>query len=322
MKLQRSPLKHLISIALVLGLSVLLASVVYAGITSNEHMSDTHYGPPMTQFPSGTSAVYVVFDYSDMHNEEITIKVWNSIAEVIFEQTQAYSDSGSESIEVPGPQGGAFPDGWYVTNFYRGLFIYQTLLWEVGEVITPTPTATGTVEPTETHTPTPTPTTTGTPAPVVDVSPAVGYAGQEFIFTGSDFTPNGLVHESYNDPNQEYHYITSFHAYPSGGFERTIASQADWLFGTYTYKAHDSDQNYDASVEFTISGPQPTATPTATPTTTPTSTPTSTPTATATAAPTGTPTPTSTATITATPTTTTSPPPSYEVYLPIIVRNY
>ncbi|MBC8448588.1 MAG: hypothetical protein H8D78_12645 [Chloroflexi bacterium] len=296
--MKHSTLKHLISIALVLCLSALLASVVYAGITSNEHMSNAHFGPSVTQFPSGTSVVYVVFDYRDMHSEEITIKVWSPIGEVLFERIQAYSDSGSESIEVPGPQGGAFPDGRYVTNFYRGLFPYKTLLWDVGEVTTPTPT------------------TTGTLVPVVDVSPAVGYAGQEFILTGWNFTPNGLVHESYKDPNQEDHYITSFYADPSGGFVRTIASQADWLFGAYTYTAFDSDQGYGASVEFTISGPQPTATPTATPTTTPTSTPTSTPTTTATTTPTGTPTPTST------PTNTTTPLPSHDVYLPIVVKNY
>jgi len=286
----------LISITLGLGLRALLASVVYAGITSNEHMSNAPYGPPTTQFPSGTSAVYVVFDYSDMHNEEITIKVWNSIAEVIFEQTQAYSDSGSESIEVPGPEGGAFPDGRYATNFYRGIFIYETLIWDVGEVTTPTPTATGTATPTETHTPTPTPTTTdthtptptstttGTPMPVVDVSPAEGYAGQELTFTGWNFTPSGLVHEGFDDPNQEYTYIASFYADPSGGFVRTIASEVDWLVGVYIYKAYDSVKDYNASVEFTISEPPPTAT----------------------------------ATVTATPTVS----PSYEVYLPIIVKDY
>ena len=308
--MKRSLLKYLLPTAVVLGVSALLTSVVYAGITSNERMSDTPYGPPVTQFPSGTTVVYVVFDYADMQNEEITIKVWSPIGELLFEQTQAYSGSDAESIEVPGPEGGAFPDGWYVTNFYRGLLIFKTLLWEVGEVTTPTPTLTNT------------PTTTGTPAPVVDVSPAEGYAGQEFTFTGYDFTPNGMIHEGYYNPNQEYTYAASFYADPSGGFVRTIASEVDWLFGTYTYKVHDSDQDYDATVEFTISGPQPTATPTATLTTTPTSTPTLTPTSTATAAPTGTPTPTSTATTTATPTATTSPPPGYGAYLPIIVRNY
>jgi hypothetical protein len=290
--LKRSTLKYLIPLALVLCLSALLASVVYAGTTSNEHMSDTPYGPSVAQFPSGTSVVYVVFDYSDMHGEQITIKIWSPIGEVLFEQTQTYSDSGTASIEVPYPEGGTFADGLYVTNFYQGILIYKTILWGVGAVMTPTPTPTGTL------------------MPVVDVSPAEGYAGQEFIFTGWNFTPNGLVHEGYNDPNQKYTYTASFYADPSGGFARAIASQANWLFGAYTYVAFDSAKDYNASVEFIISGPRPTATPTATPTTTPTSTPTSTPTATGT--PTSTPTPTHT----------TEPPPSYEVYLPIIVKKY
>ena len=50
-RLKRPALKHLLPIALVLCLSALLVSAVYAGITSNEHMSDAHYGPPVTQFP-------------------------------------------------------------------------------------------------------------------------------------------------------------------------------------------------------------------------------------------------------------------------------
>jgi hypothetical protein len=129
---------------------------------------------------------------------------------------------------------------------------------------------------------------------VVIVSPAEDYAGQEFTFTGSDFTPNGLVHEGFDDPNQEYHYNDSFYADSSGEFVRTIASEVDWLVGVYAYIAFDVTKDYNSSVEFTISEPPPTATPTAT----------------ATATPTGTPTPT------------TTPPPSYEVYLPIIVKNY
>jgi len=93
-----------VSIALVLCLSALLASVVYAGTTSNEHMSDSPYGPPVTQFPPGTTTVYVVFDYTDMQNEEITIKVWDPIrAEFLFEQTETYSGSGTKSIEVRYP---------------------------------------------------------------------------------------------------------------------------------------------------------------------------------------------------------------------------
>ena len=197
---------------------------------------------------------------------------------MLFEQTQAYSGSDTESIEVTGPEGGDFPDGRYATNFYRGILPYKTLIWDVGEVTTPTPT------PTSTEAPTATPTSTATPGPIVTVFPAEGYAGQEFTFTGADFTPNGLVHEGFDDPNQEYHYHDSFYADASGGFVRTIASQVDWLVGVYAYVAFDSTKDYNASVEFTISEPPPTAT----------------------------------ATVTATPTAS----PSYEVYLPIIVKNY
>jgi hypothetical protein len=263
-----------VPIALVLCLSALLVSVVYAGATSDEHMSDAHYGPPVTQFPTGTAVVYVVFDYSDMQNEEITVKVWSPIGELLFEQTQAYSGSDTESIEVTDPEGGAFPDGRYATNFYRGILPYKTLIWDVGEVTTPTPTQTST----------PTPTSTATPGPVVTVSPAEGHAGQEFTFTGSYFTPNGLVHEGFDDPYQGYHYHGSFYTDSSGEFVRTIASETDWLGGVYAYVAFDSIKDYNASVEFTVIGPTPT--PTATATVTPTASP------------------------------------SYEVYLPIMVKNY
>jgi len=92
-----------------------------------------------------------------------------------------------------------------------------------------------------------------------------GYAGQEFTFTGTDFTPNGFVHEGFTDPNQEYHYNASFYADSSGGFVRVIFSEGAWLVGVYTYIAFDSTTNFSASVEFEITGPSPTATPTPTP---------------------------------------------------------
>lgn len=160
---KRSTFKHLVTIALVLCLSALLVNVAYAGTTSNEHMSDAPYGPAVTEFPSGTTTVYVVFDYTDMQSEEITVKVWDPIGVVLFEHTQAYSGSGTESIEVAYPGGGAFPDGLYATNFYRGILPYKTILWGVGEVTTPTPTPTNTATPTATSTATATPTPTATP---------------------------------------------------------------------------------------------------------------------------------------------------------------
>ncbi|MGA9347305.1 MAG: cohesin domain-containing protein [Anaerolineae bacterium] len=133
---------------------------------------------------------------------------------------------------------------------------------------TPSATTTTTASPTETATATATP--TATPGSAVAVYPAEGYAGQEFTFTGSDFTPNSLVHEGLTNPNQEYHYIASFYADLSGGFVRTIATERDWLLGIYTYIAFDATKNHSASVQFTVFEPPPTATLTPTPTPTPT----------------------------------------------------
>jgi hypothetical protein len=91
-----------------------------------------------------------------------------------------------------------------------------------------------------------------------------GYAGQGFNFTGASFTPNGLIHEGFTDPNQIYHYHASFFAGPSGGFVRTIISKEDWPVGVYTYMAFDSSANYNVSVQFKVSEPPTMTTPTAT----------------------------------------------------------
>jgi hypothetical protein len=104
----------------------------------------------------------------------------------------------------------------------------------------------------------------------VTVYPGEGYAGQEFTFTGTEFTPNGLIHEGFTDPNQKYHYHNSFYADSSGGFVRVIVSEGDWPLGVYTYIAFDSAENFSASVQFEITGPSLTATPTLTSTPTPT----------------------------------------------------
>jgi hypothetical protein len=91
-----------------------------------------------------------------------------------------------------------------------------------------------------------------------------GYAGQGFTFTGTGFTPNGLIHEGLIDPDQIYHYHASFYTDPSGRFVRTITSRWDWLVGVYTYIAFDSTENYNVSVQFTVSAPPPAITPTPT----------------------------------------------------------
>jgi len=173
------------AVGLAILLSVLLVNTIYADVT-DFRMSDTPYGPPVTQFPSGTTIVYVVFDYVDMQNEEIRVRIYDRVGTILFEQAQSYSGSGTESIEVLGPNGGAFPDGpFYMTNLYSGLFVIKPpVYWDVTAdagmaTHTPTPvpaTATATSVP-PTATPVP-PTATATPMPPTPTSlPATPYPG-------------------------------------------------------------------------------------------------------------------------------------------------
>ena len=161
-------------------LAVLAFIAVLMGL-SNVHMSDTPYGPPMTQFPSGTTVVYLAFDYSDMQNEEITVRVYDQVGSILFEQVEAYTGSGTESIEVSGPGGGAFADGWYVTNLYSDSIVFpiESITWYVGEVSIPT------------HTPTSTPTVTATPTdtPTPTASPTVYYCSLPLIVKMPPTTP-------------------------------------------------------------------------------------------------------------------------------------
>ncbi|MCK4451939.1 MAG: hypothetical protein KAX26_15245 [Anaerolineae bacterium] len=102
---------------------------------SNLHMSGAPYGPPVTQFPSGTAVVYAVFSYSHMQDDEVRVTVHDQVGSILLEQVETYTGSGMESIEVSGPGGEAFADGWYVTDVYANssLFPLETVLWDVGD---------------------------------------------------------------------------------------------------------------------------------------------------------------------------------------------
>jgi hypothetical protein len=174
-------------------LAVLAILAGLMGTISNAHMSDRPYGPPMTRFPSGTTVVHVVFDYSAMQNEEIRVRVYDQLGTKLFEQVEAYTGSGTKSIEVLGPGGRVFADGWYVTNLYVGSLVFpiESITWEVGPgtIPTSTPTRTPTITPTPSATPTiylsyaplivkmppttptPTPTSTFTPTPTSTLLP-------------------------------------------------------------------------------------------------------------------------------------------------------
>jgi hypothetical protein len=138
-------MKRLVPIAIALSLTILLASIAMAQNLANIHLSDAPDGQAMTQFPSGTAVVYAIFDYADMAGEQIKVRVYDNYGSILFEQTQTYTGSGTESVATS-PKEGVFPDGRYVTNFYRGEYVSRTIIWDVGEpvarpVATPTTTS-------------------------------------------------------------------------------------------------------------------------------------------------------------------------------------
>lgn len=156
---------------LVLGLilSIVLVGVALAdGRVANLHMSNAPAGPPVTEFASGTSVVYVVFDYTDMQNEPVRVRVYGYGGTVLYDETKNYTGSGTESLAIPGP----FPEGYYLTNIYitiKGVeYLSESVEWTVSAAVEPTPTPippTPTPVPPPTDTPTPPPTDTPTPVP-------------------------------------------------------------------------------------------------------------------------------------------------------------
>lgn len=131
----------------------------------NVRMSDTPGGPAVVNFPSGTSSVYLIFEYAQVQDAPIRVMMYDNVGNVLFERTKNYSGAGVETIGMVS-RAAAFADGRYVTNVYVGseLFVVKTLMWVVGEELpTPTPTVRPTTVPTPTVVP-PTPPMPPTPA--------------------------------------------------------------------------------------------------------------------------------------------------------------
>jgi len=130
----------------------------------NVRMSDTPGGSAVINFPSRASSVYLIFEYAQVQDTPIRVRMYDNVGNVLFEQTKNYRGEGVETIGVAS-RAGVFADGRYITNIYVGseLFVVKTLMWAVGEELpTPTPTAMPTTIPAPTVVP-PTPAIPATP---------------------------------------------------------------------------------------------------------------------------------------------------------------
>ena len=133
-------MKRLVPIAIALFLTILLANVSMAQSLANVRLSDAPDGPATTQFPAGTTTVYAIFDYANMANEPVKVRVYDNYGTILFERTQSYAGSGTESVPTTTTEG-YFPDGRYVTNFYIGEYVARTVIWDVGELVAQPPSA-------------------------------------------------------------------------------------------------------------------------------------------------------------------------------------
>ena len=157
----------LLVLGLILSIS-LVGTALADGRVANPHMSNAPGGPAITEFASGVSVVYVVFDYTDMQNEPVRVKVYGFGGTVLYDETKNYTGSGTESLLISGP----FSEGYYLTNIYitiKGVeYLSESVEWTVSAAVEPTPTPippTPTPVPPPTDTPTPLPTDTPTPVP-------------------------------------------------------------------------------------------------------------------------------------------------------------
>jgi hypothetical protein len=118
----------------------------------NFRMSDAPGGPALDDFPSGTETLYVVFDYLDLAEETIRVRVHTYAGAVLLDQTNPYIGSDTASIAIPT---GPFPDGPYVTTLYfAGGYLSTALEWTVGgtnQPPTPTPLSPTTLQVAPTH---------------------------------------------------------------------------------------------------------------------------------------------------------------------------
>lgn len=136
-----SLLKRLVlgALTFTFAVSLLLADVATAQIKfPSFYMSDMPDGPPMTDFPSGTSVVYVIFEYTEAEDTPIQVRVYDPKGQILLKETKNYTGEGREVAEVAS-EAGAYPDGAYLSQVRVGeeQYLADSEEWFVGEVPAP-----------------------------------------------------------------------------------------------------------------------------------------------------------------------------------------
>jgi hypothetical protein len=69
---------------------------------SNFRLSNVANGEEIIEFASLTPAIYVIFDYADADNIELTVEIKDGSGYTIFEKRDTYNGSGTRSLRVSG----------------------------------------------------------------------------------------------------------------------------------------------------------------------------------------------------------------------------
>jgi len=99
---------------------------------TNWRVSDAPKGAAVGEFPSGTKKVYIVFEYAYMAGEEVEIRVYDSVGNILSEKTRTLSGDGTESISFSAG-GGGLAAGRYLVNIYKNEVVIRTMIWDVAE---------------------------------------------------------------------------------------------------------------------------------------------------------------------------------------------
>jgi hypothetical protein len=99
---------------------------------TNCRVSDAPKGAAVGKFPSGTRKVYIVFDYAYMAGEEVEIRVYDSVGNVLFDKVKTLSGSDTESIGFS-VGGGGLAAGRYLVTIYKNQVVIGNITWDVAE---------------------------------------------------------------------------------------------------------------------------------------------------------------------------------------------